>query len=367
MLELESPTTPSQLRRILFGLLIGVLAATCLLLLRPFLAPILWAAILAYASWPLYQRLRRPLRRFNSSAALLMTLLITCAVVVPLLWLLVLVQTELVDAYRALAGFLAHGPHLLPAAVRDIPWLGNLLQEQLDRYSSDPAELSREAVDWMQRWAVELAGVLGDIGRNLAKVLLTILTLFFFYRDGDTIVHQGRIIVGRFFGERLDFYASTAGMITRAVLYGLVVSAFAQGLMAGVGYRLVGLDGAVLLGVLTGLLSAVPAIGTAIVWVPMSLWLVMSGSVWKGIALAVWGALLVHPIDNVLRPLLISNATRVPFLLVMFGAIGGLAAFGLVGIFLGPALLGIATAIWRECAAQEDLRTCIPSNPEAHH
>jgi predicted PurR-regulated permease PerM len=107
--------------------------------------------------------------------------------------------------------------------------------------------------------------------------------------------------------------------------------AFAQGMVAGIGYRVVGLESPVLLGVLTGALSVVPAVGTGLVWLPLTLWLLATGSMWKGLLLAAWCSLLVHPIDNLLRPLLISNATRVPFLLVMFGAIGGLT----IGLALG--------------------------------
>ena len=201
--------------------------------------------------------------------------------------------------------------------------------------------------------ALALASVLGDIGRNFLKILSAILTLFFLYRDGDAIAHQSRIVARQFFGDRLDPYARATGMMTRAVLYGLLTTAFAQGLMAGIGYRVVGLDGPVLLGVLTGVLSAIPAIGTGIVWAPLGVWLLVNGSVGKGVLLLVWGFVLVHPIDNVLRPLLISNVTRVPFLLVLFGAIGGLATFGLVGIFVGPVLLGIAMALWREWATED--------------
>ncbi len=313
-----------------------------------------WAAVLAYASWPLYRRVRSVLTRINTFAALLMTLLMTCAVVLPVLWLLILVQSELLNAYRALAGYLTRGPQALPAAIRDIPWLGKLLQEELIRYSSDPAAITREAAGWIQRSALALGSVLGDISRNFMKVLFAILTLFFLYRDGDTLAHQSRIVTRRLFGDRLDPYAATTGMMTRAVLYGLLATAFAQGLMAGIGYRIVGLEAPVLLGVLTGVLSVIPAIGTGIVWAPVAVWLLINGMIWKGLLLLLWGSLLVHPIDNVLRPLLISNATRVPFLLVMFGVIGGLTAFGLVGIFVGPVLLGIAMALWREWA-NEDL------------
>jgi predicted PurR-regulated permease PerM len=351
----SGPSSPTpQLRRILLGLALGLLLAISLLVLRPFLAPIVWATILAFASWPLYRRLRLPLRRSDTAAAFLMTLLMCCAVVLPLLWLAILLKRELVESYGTLAVYFKQGPHPLPTVIRDIPWLNNLVQAGLDRYASDPDELRREALSWLQSWAGELAGLLGDIGRNLGKLLVTMLTLFFLYRDGGEIVRQARVVVRRFFGDRLHPYIDTAGTMTRAVIYGLLLSAIAQGLMAGIGYRVAGLGSPVLLGVLTGVLSVVPAIGTAIVWVPTSVWLLVTGSVWKAIFLLFWGFLLVHPVDNILRPLLISNVTRVPFLLTMFGAVGGLATFGLVGVFVGPVLLGVAMAIWREWALQED-------------
>jgi predicted PurR-regulated permease PerM len=124
--------------------------------------------------------------------------------------------------------------------------------------------------------------------------------------------------------------------------------------IAGVGYWVFGLEAPAVLGVLTGLLSAAPLLGTAFVWAPIGVGLVLAGHTWKGILLLVWGVLLVHPIDNVLRPLFISSVTRVPFLLVMFGALGGLAAFGLVGVFVGPVVLGIASAVWQEWVAEKD-------------
>lgn len=351
MLEPDASPATLLLRRLLLGLLLGLLGLLCLFVLRPFFAPIAWAAILAYASWPLYRRLRSRARTFNATAAFLMTLLVTCSVVVPVLWLLVLVREEFVQASRQLADFLSHGPHSLPTVIRDIPWIGRNLQSALDQYTTDPAVLEREVTRWLQISAGRLATMLGEVGRNLAKLLLAMTTLFFFYRDGDTIVRETQRIVSRFFGDRLDRYVGTAGTMTRAVLYGLLVTAFAQGLIAGIGYRIVGLEAPVLLGVLTGVLSAVPLFGTAIVWGPIGVGLLATGPLWKGIVMLAWGAVLVHPTDNLLRPLLISNVTRVPFLLAMFGAIGGLSAFGLVGLFVGPILLGVAMAIWREWAA----------------
>ncbi len=349
-MDSDTLTSPLTQRRILLSLLLGSLGLLCLLVLKQFLAPIAWAGILAYASWPLYRRLHGLLRTHNATTAFLMTLLVTCAVIGPVLWLVVLVRDELLDAYRQLADYLSQGPHALPTIIREIPWVGEKLQIRLDQYTTDPTALAREVSQWLQNSGERMTAMLGDIGRNLTKLLLTMVTLFFFYRDGDSIVLQSHQIVRRFFGDRLDRYVAAAGAMTRAVLFGFIVTAFAQGVIAGIGYRIVGLEAPVLLAALTGVLSAVPLVGTAAVWVPTGLWLLATGPLWKGLVLLVWGFLLVHPTDNFLRPLLISNATRVPFLLVMFGAIGGLTSFGLVGVFVGPVLLGIAMMIWREWA-----------------
>lgn len=349
----QSVSSSLLLRRALFGLLLGILGFLCLLVLRPFLSPILWAAILAYVTWPLYCRLRIPFRRFNTIAASLMTLLIAAVAIAPLFWLLVLIEHELVDAYGIVTTYLSQGPHTLPAAVRDIPWLGAWLQDGLNRYTSDPAALGREIADGLQRWSGRLGALLSGVGRNVAKLLVAMLTLFFFYRDGDLLVRQIQRVGRRFFDDRLDRSVRAAGVMTRAVVYGLLVTALAQGVIAGIGYWIFGLEAPAILGALTGLMSTAPLLGTAFIWAPLAVGLLLAGHTWKGILLLAWGILLVHPTDNLLRPLLISSVTRVPFLLVMFGALGGLAAFGLVGVFVGPVLLGVASAVWREWATAE--------------
>jgi predicted PurR-regulated permease PerM len=140
--------------------------------------------------------------------------------------------------------------------------------------------------------------------------------------------------------------------MTKAVLFGFLVTAFAQGLIAGIGYGLLGIHGFVLLGAITGILSFIPLLGTAVVWGGLAANLLLTGHIAKGIMLMLWGLLLVHPTDNVLRPLLISNATHVPFVLVMFGVIGGIVTFGLVGLFVGPVILAIGFSILREWGAE---------------
>lgn len=347
-----SGARPLLLRRSLMALLVGGLTFLCLLVLRPFLAPMVWATILAYATWPLYCRFRAPFRKFTTAAAAAMTLLVVSAGIVPFFALLVLIQHELVDAYRVFTAYLAQGPHELPTAVRDIPWFGAWLQQSLNRYTLDPAAVGRELSAALQGWKWQFGALLGGVGRNLGKLFVTLITLFFFYRDGDSIVRQIQRVANRFFDHRLDRYAHSVGTMTRAVLYGLLITAVAQGVIAGVGYWIFGLEAPAVLGALTGLLSMAPLFGTAFVWAPAALGLLIAGHTWKGILLLAWGTLLVHPVDNLLRPYLISSATRVPFLLVMFGALGGLTAFGLVGLFIGPVILGVASAIWREWATE---------------
>jgi predicted PurR-regulated permease PerM len=349
---MTGPGAATWVRPLLLALLLVGLALLCLLILAPFIAPIVWAVILAYASWPLYRRLRRLLHGYRTIAALLMTLILGLAVVVPMLWILMLVQAELISAYQALSRYLAQGPQAVPNFLARIPWAGQKIQDTMDRYATDPSELTQELSAWLLSWASQLGGIVSSVGRNLVKLTLTLLTLFFFYRDGETIATQADHVVEGFFGDRLNPYVVTAGKMTRAVVYGLLITAIVQGLIAGIGYAVLGVSAPVLLGFLTGMLSVVPLVGTAIVWVPVGIYLMSVGLVWKGIVMLIWGAALVNPADNVLRPILISHATRVPFLIVLFGALGGLQAFGLVGLFTGPVVLAVAMAIWREWTAR---------------
>ena len=348
MLELEPPSATRSIRRLLPGLLAASLTLLCLWVLAPFLTSIAWAAILAYVSWPAYRTLRKPFGRSATVAAVVMTLLVTCVLLIPLLWLLLLLRNELVGSFKPVTASLAQGAHVVAEGARRIPWLGTLPQEQFNRYLADPSVLVRQSMSLLQSWLGVFASVLGGLGRNIARILLTLLLLFFFYRDGDAIARELGRAAKRIFGSGYLRYARAAGAITRAVFFGIVLSAAAQGVIAGIGYLLAGLTAPVLLAALTALLSVIPFVGTALVWLPIAIGLAVAGAWGKGLFLLAWGTLLVHPTDNLLRPLLVSNATRLPFLAVALGAIGGMTAFGLVGVFAGPILLGLALELSRQ-------------------
>ena len=272
MIQPESEPAAVPARRTILYVLLGMLGIACLVILKPVLAPLIWAAILAYVTWPAYRRFAAVLGRWRTTTALLMTILVCCAIIVPLIWLLVLVQNELLAAYRLFAATLASSATNLPVTVRNVPWLGERLQEILSRHATEPSDFGRKLLVWMQGWERNGSGVLGTIGHTFIQFALTVLTLFFCYRDGDRLTLQARRVMGRFIGDRLDPYLRAAGVMTRAVIYGFLVAACAQGLVAGIGYQLVGWQAPALLGTLTGVLSVVPLLGTALVWAPAGLW-----------------------------------------------------------------------------------------------
>ena len=328
-------------------LLIAALALACVTVLRPFLAPLAWSLVLCYVTWPVYRVLRRPFGRHRSVAALAMVLLVTAALVLPALWLIMSIGDEGRIVFKALSTAATNG-RPLPQSLRSIPWLGDELQRQVAHWRAEPAQIGREISDWMRRSTLRITGVLGRVGRGASQLLITLMTAFFVYRDAGTLARSARRTLDRLAGTRLDPYLAVATTTTRAVAYGLVVTAFAQGLVAGLGYWMIGVEGATLLGALTGVLSVVPVLGTSLVWGSVALYLIAAGHAWRGIALLAWGVLAVHPTDNVIRPLLISNIAKIPFLPTFFGVIGGIAAFGLIGAIIGPVVLAIALALWRD-------------------
>ena len=346
-------------RGVILCFLLGGLLALGYVVLHLFIVPVAWAIIIAYATWPLYRRLRDRAPRHPNLSALLMTLLLTTAFVLPVLWMALLLHGEIGAAIAALTAQIRQGPPALPDFIRTLPWIGGYLQGLIDSAIGDPESFRTQMVAWVRESADHLVGLVGDVGRNAAKFGFALITVFFLYRDGQRLLGQVHLVLYRFLGTRIDSYLSAVGDTTRAVVWGLVATALVQGLVAGLGYWWAGLQAPVLLGAATALISMVP-FGTPFAWGSIAAWLLVSGDTAAGVGLLLWGALVVSWVDNLVRPLVISNATRIPFLLVMFGVLGGLAAFGLVGLFLGPVILAVLMAVWREWIEGADLRPPAP-------
>ena len=353
---MTAPLSQLALRRVTLGLLLLLLLGLAYLVLRPFLAAMAWAVILGLGTWPLFQRLRARLARHPVLAALLMTLAVALAFVLPALWLGVLLRDELVRAVAEAGARLSEGALRLPDALARLPLLGGMLQDLLRDLSSAQFASRLRSAPWSAQAAEQAFALLGGAGRNAAKFGFALLTLFFVYRDGERGLRQVQAVSRHLLGPRVDAYLQAAAEMTRAVLWGLLATALVQGVFAGVGYWWVGLAAPVLLAAVTALFALAP-FGTPLVWVPAALWLLLQGRIGAGVGLLLWGLLVVSWVDNLVRPLVISGSTRVPFVLVIFGVLGGLAAFGLVGMFLGPVVLAVLLAVWREWLEDSRLET----------
>lgn len=334
-------------RRVTLGLFVAGLLVVSYQVLQLFLVPVAWAIILVYVTWPVHWHLCRWLGHRAGLSATLMTLFLTLTFGLPLLWVVLMLHSEVPAAHRNLVVFLSQGADALPRDVAHLPWLGPELERLLELSAEDPATLRAQVLEWIAPWADQSLRILGGIGLTGFKFGFALLTAFFLYRDGQSLLRQVGHLFAGLIGPRADSYLKAIGDTTRAVLYGLVLTALLQGALAGVGYWVAGVEAPVLLGVGTAVFALVP-FGTPLVWGAVSAWLLLSGQTWEGAGLAAWGTLVVSQIDNLFRPLVISSATRTPYILVLFGVLGGIAAFGLVGLFLGPIVIAVLLAVWRE-------------------
>lgn len=331
----------------MLGVFLAGLGAAVYAVLSPFLASVAWAAILAYISWPGYAWLCRHLGNRFSIAALIMTLLVAAVLIVPMFGFVVLLQGEFMDGVHQVADRLARGDFQLPELILRLPWIGPELQDWLARASAAPGGINAQLQQLLAGFRGETVALLGGVGRNLIKLAFALLTLFFLYRDGERALGQLRRVLADMIGPRIHGYFDAVADTTRAVLYGIVLTALAQGALAGLGYWVAGVNSPLTMAVFTATIALIP-FGTPFVWGSLSVWLYLNGHHAEAIGLFLWGALVVSWVDNLIRPMVISGATRIPFVLVMFGVLGGVGAFGLIGLFLGPLILAVALAVWRE-------------------
>jgi Ca2+-transporting ATPase len=336
----------TPVRQLIPGILLAGLLLLGFMVLREFLLTLAWALIIAYVVWPAYRYLRRQLKGNATLSAALMTGIIATAIFLAVYWLVAMLQDEFKNAYQILISGFSQDSYRLPDFIRRIPWLGSTAQEWLGRVTADRGKAMAQFADWAQQWSGEFAKFLGNIGRYVMKLGVVLVTVFFCFRDGDNAVRQLHKGLVRFLGKYQHVYLQAAGQTTRAVVYGLVLAALGQGLLAGLGYVVAGVQAPILLGAVTALLALVP-MGATLVWMPLSIMLILTGQAWQGMGLLLWGFLAVSTVDNLIRPLVISGAGRIPFLVVLFGVLGGLSAFGAIGLFLGPVILAVLLAVWQ--------------------
>ncbi|MCI0753540.1 AI-2E family transporter [Teichococcus vastitatis] len=345
----DRPLHPARL----FGLAaLAALMVGCLLILRPFLSSLLWAGILAFCTWPAFRTLRDRLRLSPTLAALVMVALEMLLVGLPIL-LATPIRADDVQGLRASAeSLIADGLPGLGDKLGGIPWIGAYLQQWSASLQLDFSPVTNFLRPYAGVIAQQALGVLLAILSGLAELVLAILLSFFFYRDGPRMAAGAEAVVSRIAGPQARRLMQLIANVTLGVVYGLLGTALAQGLLTGFGLWIAGVPQPVLLSVIAGVISVLP-VGAPLVWLPAALWLLSQGSVGWGIFLLLYGAFGISSVDNVIRPWLISRGADLPLLLTILGALGGVLAFGFLGLFLGPVLLAVGFTLLRDWAEEE--------------
>jgi predicted PurR-regulated permease PerM len=355
----QSPSHPpqksSQAARIEQWIALAILAVLiggCYLVLQPFLSAVLWAIILCCTTWPVFVHLQRFTRGRVTPAALIVTLVIALVVLAPF----VIVGISLAENANQLLEqgkrLMDDGPPYPPAWVSQIPLIGERVQAYWASIAHDSASLIADLRQYIQPLRTFALSSGAALAQGLLQLTLSILIAFFLYRDGDAISQRLIAAVDRIAPERGRHLIGIAVATMRSVVYGLLGTAIAQGVAAAFGFWLAGVPAAPLLGLLTFFLSPVP-IGPPLVWAPAAFWLFSQGQTGWAIFMLIWGVAVVSSVDNVIKPLIISHGTNLPFILVLLGVLGGVIAFGFIGVFLGPTLLAIGYALIEDWSGEK--------------
>ena len=333
-------TRSNRIDRILGYGTLAALVLGCLVVLLPFVTGLLMAVILTYSTWPLYAHLRKAVGGWSNLAAGLMMLAACVILVAPFVFVAVSLAdsaSELVDAMRKA---FENGPPALPEWLGNLPFVGKTLASYWQTLSHDSGRLLQELKGLISPARSVLVSGGGILFSGLLQLGLAVLVAFFLYRDGEAAAAKIQRITIRIGGSRGRHLLNVAGSTVVSVVYGILGTALAQGVVAGIGFLIAGVPGAALLGFATFFLSVVP-VGPPLIWIPAAIWLYFQGSTGWAIFMILWGLLVVSMVDNVLKPMIISHGSNLPFMLVLLGVLGGAAAFGFVGIFLGPTLLAV--------------------------
>lgn len=318
--------------------------------LAPFLAALLFAAILCLTTWPLFARLEGRLKGRTTLAALLATLALAMVVLGPMSYLAATIADGVAQLIALLRPWFESADHAPPAWLATLPLVGEPLDNYWRKLAASQAELTNLGKQLFGPTRNFLTAAAKLIGQGLLELTLVVFIAFFFYRDGHKLTaHIAHLAekIGGVLGTRMLHLTRNTIM---GVMIGIVGTAAAQSLVALIGFLVAGVPAALLLGAATFFLSMVP-VGPPLIWGGAAWWLYSQGDTGWAIFMVVWGAAVVSSVDNFIKPILISRTSSLPILLVALGVFGGVLAFGFVGIFLGPVILALALTLVEEWIA----------------
>ncbi len=339
------------------GLTVGIVALT-LFIIHRFIPSMIWAAIIVIATYPLYKKWRHMFGNKDNLAAFLFTTLIGLLFLLPLSWLVRILITEIQYFINFLQNLNQQGG-AAPEVLKNFPFLGNELVTYWDNNIGQPGKI-RDFLSNIHLSLTPTSYYVKQIGTNLAhrsvQVGFTLLTLFFFYRDGDQLLTQVYQVGEYCLGNRWFRYADRLPKALSATVNGTIVVGLGVGILMGICYGLVGFPAPTLTGFITALAAMIPFV-VPIVFVTVALILFSAGSMIGAIIVLVWGTVVMFIADHFVKPVLIGGAIELPFLAVLFGILGGVETLGLLGLFIGPVVMVLFVTLWQEPQAMPHVKT----------
>ncbi|HWF37839.1 MAG TPA: AI-2E family transporter [Candidatus Acidoferrales bacterium] len=334
-MTVDATTRRERIGVVLFYSTVAVLAYLAYRIFEPFLEPLAWAAILVVLTFPMYKRVTRRFR--PGTAALLTTAGVTLLLIVPMTLVLSAFVKQAVNAVHTVQ---------LGVELGRYAWVNRLWSDLQHRFPAlIPSDFGTVAHNYAEQAAGWVAGKAGSILKNTATFVLdmtfTIFAMYYFYRDGATIVMRIRNRLP-FEEEQRDRVMDDTHSLVFATVFSTLAAAVMHGSIGALTFALTGIDAPIFWGVLMGFFSFIPMIGTALIWVPLALSLLLGGHVVAGIVLAVVCSTVIGTIDSFIRPYIISGRAEMNMLLVFIGVLGGIEVFGLLGVVLGPIVIAMA-------------------------
>lgn len=350
------PVTLDVTHTTLAVIFIGMLAVSSFWILRPFLMSMLWASLIVIATWPALEKLQARLKGRRGLAVTIMTLAILLVVLIPLTLAVLTIIDHSADIAARIKSLATNDLSSPPAWLERIPFAGEKLTEKWTEFAGmSPDERSAMVTPYAKnilQWFVDQAG---SIGMTIVQFLLTTIISAIMYAKGETIRSGVLRFACRLAGPQGESVAILAGKAVRGVALGVVVTAIIQAGLGGVGLFISGVPAAALLTAVM-LMLCLAQVGPGLVLIPAVIWLYWKGSAVMGTVLLVFSIVAVT-IDNFIRPVLIKKGADLPLVMIFAGVIGGLIAFGIIGLFLGPVVLAVTYTLlkaWVTGTVKED-------------
>jgi predicted PurR-regulated permease PerM len=334
---------------IFFALIALALLYAAFVILKPFLAPIILGAVLVTVTYPLYGRVRARLHGHGNRAAAVMLVLITFVILLPAVLITVLlVQEANVVVKHLKSGDAERAVQRLDIGNR-MPWVKRIAPN-FDPAAINPAHVVLPIVQKAPAWIAEHGtAVIGGIAGIVIALGIILLSAFFFYVEGETIVAELQTLSPLPARYNREFTENFKGVVD-ATFRGQVITSVTQGIFIGIGLAIAGIPGAILWGAVATVLSLLPIVGSAAVWVPAALYLYITASMGErgyfgAIFLTVWGVIVVPIIEHVIRPWAMKGKMQLPAIPLLISVLGGMEAFGFVGLVIGPLVFSLLTSI----------------------